>query len=540
MTRNLACLLAGGALLHAGAALAAQTQTSAASGGAADPEAATCAALTGAKLADGTSVIKATAVPAGALKLSDLVTVPNLPAFCRVEGISKPTADSNIRFEVWLPSAAAWNQRFLSAGEGGFAGQILYSVAGLDGAMDGDLRRGYATASTDTGHPATDIHFAVGHLERGIDYLVRAKHVTTLAAKAIIAKYYGRPLVGSYYNSCSNGGREGLIEAEVYPKDFDGLIVGAPWILQSRSTIGHLWMRQLLSQLGAAIPAEKLPMVHAAVLKACDEADGLADGVINNPASCRFEPKTLQCKDGDGPSCLTAAQVSSLTKIYEGPRDPTDGSSLFPGFAMGSEANSFGRPDTVAGLPEQFATNFVYHDPNWDWRTFDLKKDMAAMLAAGQVGDANSTDFDAAKRREVKIIQYHGWNDPGIPPGISVRYYTAVVKANGGLTRTEDFYRLFMIPGMTHCFGGDGASNIGGVGQQPPPVRDGSHDLVVALQDWVERGVAPSEFIATKYVSPAPAETKEQLQRRICMYPAVAKYKGAGDPNDAASFICLK
>jgi feruloyl esterase len=360
-----------------------------------------------------------------------------------------------------------------------------------------------------------------------------------VAAKEIITRYYGHLPVHSYFSSCSNGGREGLLEAQLYPDDFDGLIVGAPWNLQSRSTIAHLWMRQLLNAPGAAIPIAKLPMVHAAVLKACDADDGLADGVINNPTACRFQPKSLQCKANDGPICLTAAQVASLTGIYQGPRDPRDGSSIFPGFAMGRETDTFGHPDSVAGLPEGFFVNFVGGDPKWDWRTFDMKRDMAATLAAGRVGDAGSTDYEAAKRRGVKIIQYHGWNDPGIPPGNSVRYYGQVAKANGGLAKTQDFYRLFMVPGMGHCGGDVGASNFGGAGQQPPPVRDGAHDMVTALENWVERGIAPNEFIATKYASPDPADRTVKFQRRLCLYPAVAKYKG-GDPNDAASFACVK
>jgi hypothetical protein len=539
MIRNLACLFASYALIHAGATFAAQPDNAVGSG-AADREARACAALAGLRFTDGASVVNAAALSAGDLRISDRITVPNLPAFCRVLGIISPSADSHIRFEVWLPRYAAWNKRFLSTGEGGFAGQVQYGGTGLDAALDENLRRGYATASTDTGHETADLHFAIGHPERGIDYLRRAKHVTTVAAKAIIARYYGRPPVRSYFNSCSNGGREGLIEAQLYADDFDGLIIGAPWNLQSRSSIAHLWMRKFLSEPGAAIPSDKLPMVHAAVLKACDEADGLADGVINNPASCRFDPKTLECTSGDGPDCLTSAQVLSLTKIYDGPRQPRDGSSIFPGFARGAETGTFGQPDKVSGFPEQFITNFVYGNPGWDPVTFDIEKDMPATLEAGRVGDAGATDFEAAKRRGVKIIQYHGWSDVRIPPGNSIRYYEKVVSENGGLAKTQNFYRLFMVPGMGHCYGGIGASNFGGVGQQLPPLRDGEHDLVVALQNWVERGIAPNEFIATKYLSPDPRSSVVQFQRRLCMHPAVARYKGSGDPNDAARFSCVK
>ena len=534
MIRTFAGLAAGGALMIAGQALAAPQPTASEAPG----DAAACSALTGMSFGGASRVVMATPVSAGSLRISDRLTVPNLPAFCRVQGISKPTADSNIRFEVWLPRPGAWNQKFLSSGEGGYAGQVRYGGSGADGALDANLRRGYATASTDTGHDADDLYFAVGHPERGLDYLLRAKHLTTVAAKDIIARYYGQAPVRSYYSSCSNGGREGLIEAQLYPEDFDGLILGAPWNLQSRSTVAHLWMRQMLSAPGNAIPAEKLPMVHAAVLKACDAADGLADGVINDPTRCGFKPKSLQCRAGDAPGCLTAAQVASLTKIYQGPRDPRDGSRIFSGFAMGSESNGFGRPDRVAGLPEQFAANFVFHDANWDWRTYDVQRDIAATLKAGRVGDAGSTDFAAAKRRGVKIIQYHGWNDPGIPPGSSVEYYGQVTRANGGLAKTQGFYRLFMVPGMAHCAGGIGASNFGGAGQQPPPVRDPAHDMVAALEDWVERGVAPQEFIATKYARPEPGTSAVQFQRRLCLHPAVARYKG-GDPTLASSFVCV-
>ncbi|MCW2989299.1 MAG: feruloyl esterase [Solirubrobacterales bacterium] len=536
MMRYLAGFAASGSVLLAGAAFAAPAPGPASA--LTPQEAAACAALTGATLPGGTTITEAAAVPAGALRLTDRITATNLPAFCRVQGVSRPTPDSNIHFEVWLPGPAGWNGKFLSAGEGGYAGQVRYGGSSADGALDSNLRRGYATASTDTGHETAEPHFAIGHPERGIDYLIRAKHVTTVAAKAIIARFYGRAPIRSYFSSCSNGGREGLLEAQLYPDDFDGIIVGAPWNLQSRSTIAHLWMRKLLNAPGAAIPAEKLLMVHTAVLKACDASDGLADGVINDPLSCRFEPKTLQCKAGDALNCLTALQVASLTKIYRGPRDPRDGSSLFPGFAMGRETNTFGRPDSVGGMPEGFVTNFVHQDANWDWRTFDPEKDRAPTLAAGRIGDAGSTDFEAAKRRGVKIIQYHGWNDPGIPPGNSVRYYDQVTKTNGGLAKTQGFYRLFMVPGMGHCAGDVGASNFGGAGQHPPPVRDGDHDLVTALENWVERGTAPGEFIATKYAGAEGVAGAVKFQRRLCLYPAVAKYKGAGDPNEAANFAC--
>jgi hypothetical protein len=536
MLRGLASLLIGVALFASGDCLARTIGGNGATGSSNEDH--PCSALIGPNVIDDGAIIEATAVPPGALRLSNDLVVSNLPGFCRVVAVSRPTPDSEIRFEVWLPKAENWNQKFLSAGEGGFAGRILYGGRGTDGGLDENLRRGFATASTDTGHDAADIHFAVGHPERGVDYLVRAKHVTTVAAKAIITAYYGRPPVRSYFASCSNGGRQGLLEAQLYPDDFDGLIVGAPWNNQSRSLVSHLWMRQLLSAPGAAIPPAKLAILHAAVLKACDGSDGLVDGIITDPPQCRFDLQTIACRSADGPDCLTALQVATLRRIYEGPRDPRDGSSLFTPYVPGQETGTFGQPDPVSGFPEQYVANFVYGDPDWTAASFDLATDTPNILAAGLTGDAALTDFAAARARGVKIIQYHGWTDLRIQPGSSPRYYDAVAAANGGLEATQDFYRLFMVPGMGHCFGDVGASNFGGVGQQLPPERDPSHDLVAALEAWVERDIAPEDFIATRYNDADPATRTVQFQRRLCLYPAVARYTPGGDPSAAASFTC--
>jgi feruloyl esterase len=312
-----------------------------------------CAALTGRTFDNGTSIVESTLVTSGTVRISDTVTIPNLPAFCRVQGVSKPSADSDIRFEVWLPQPAGWNRKFLSTGEGGFAGQLNYQRNGLDSSMDELLRRGYATASTDTGHRSSDQWWAVGHPEKAADYLYRAKHVTTVAAKAIVAAYYGQAPSHSYFSSCSNGGRQGLIEAQRYPDDFDGLIIGAPWNLQSHSNAGFIWDAQTLAAPGAAIPAEKLPAITAAVVAACDRNDGLADGVIADPRSCKFDPRSLTCHGGDGNNCLTPPQVAALQKIYDGPSNPKSGESIFPGFARGSEAGWTGMVRPVCSSTSQ-------------------------------------------------------------------------------------------------------------------------------------------------------------------------------------------
>ena len=502
-----------------------------------------CSALTGRTFDNGTSIVESTLVTSGTLRISDTVTIPNLPAFCRVQGVSKPSADSDIRFEVWLPQPAAWNRKFLSTGEGGFAGQLNYQRNGLDGAMDELLRRGYATASTDTGHLSSDQWWAIGHPEKAADYLYRAKHVTTVAAKAIIAAYYGQAPSHSYFSSCSNGGRQGLIEAQRYPDDFDGLIIGAPWNFQSHSNAGFIWDAQALAAPGAAIPAEKLPAITAAVVAACDKNDGLADGVIADPRSCKFDPKSLTCHGADGNDCLTPPQVAALQKIYDGPSNPRTGESIFPGFARGSEAGWTGmvRPTTAGSGLLVYFSNLVYQNPEWDLQSFNFDSDMTHTdQTVGRLGNATSTDYSAAIRRGVKIIQYHGWNDQTLQPEYSPQYYDQVAKANGGLEKTQEFYRLFMVPGMAHCSGGIGASNFGGVGQQIPPVRDAAHDLQTAMENWVERGTAPAQFIGTKFTDNQAATRTVQFTRPVCLYPAVPRYKGTGDPNDAANFACVR
>ena len=506
-----------------------------------------CTALAGLALDGGTTITAATLVSNGSVAVSPTATVTGMPAFCRVQGVSRPSADSHIVFEVWLPDRPNWNGRFLSTGEGGFAGTPNFTRNGLDGGMDEIVRRGYATAGTDTGHTTTDEWWAIGHPEKAADYLYRAKHVTTVAAKAIATSFYGRAPSHAYFSSCSNGGRQALIEAQRYPEDFDGFVVGAPWNYQSHSNAGFVWNAQAMSAAGAVIPSEKLPAISAAVLARCDKQDGLADGVVANPGTCDFDPKSLVCRGADSKDCLTTAQAAALQKVYDGPKNPRTGERIFPGFANGSEAGWSGIvrvPSREApgglGLISYFA-NLVNERADWNFRGFDFDRDMtAADEKIGRLGNAISTDYTPAKRRGVKIIQYHGWNDQTLQPAYSPEYYDAVARTNGGLDATQTFYRLFMVPGMAHCYGGTGASNFGGVGQQIPPVRDALHDVQTALERWVEQGTAPSQLVATRFTEPGPNAKTVQLQRPLCLYPAVPRYKGSGDPNAAASFACVQ
>jgi feruloyl esterase len=499
-----------------------------------------CADLTKLTFEGNTSITSATAVPAGGFVTPAGQTLAGLPAFCRVIGVSRPTSDSNINFEVWLPSDS-WNGKFLSSGEGGYAGTLNYTRAGLDGGLDNLIRRGYATASTDTGHVSTDDNWAIAHPEKVVDYAYRAKHLVTVAAKGVVAAFYGRPATHAYFNSCSNGGRQGLMEVQRYPEDYDGVVVGAPWNFQSHSNAGFVWDAQALDAPGAAIPAAKLPAIHAAAIAACDAQDGLADSLIEDPRTCAFEPAALLCKGAENDQCLTEPQAAALQKLYDGPKHPRTGAAIFPGWARGGElgwARSVVGRD-VTNLGRTYFSKLVFEKPEWDFRTFNFDSDLAlAESKIGKLADAIEPDLSAAKRRGVKIIQYHGWNDQTLQPGYSPAYYERVTAAMGGPANTRDFYRLFMVPGMAHCYFGPGANSFGGVGQQSPPARDALHDIQTAMENWVEKGEAPNRLIATKYVDDAAETTAVKFTRLLCPYPSVARYNKSGDPNDAGSFVC--
>jgi hypothetical protein len=493
-----------------------------------------CADLTKFTSESNTAITSAEAVTGGELAVAGKPKVGGLPEFCRVVGVSKPTADSNINFEVWLPTKT-WNGRFLSAGEGGFAGTINYSRDGLDGGLDEFLRRGYVTATTDTGHSSADKFWAIGHPERVIDYAYRAKHLVTVAAKGLIAAFYGHPADYAYLNSCSNGGRQALMEAQRYPQDFDGLIAGSPWNFQSHTSAGIVWSAQALAAPNASIPVAKLRTVQAAAVAACDKIDGAADGLIGDPRKCSFDPAVLTCTGAETDACLTKPQVEAVKKLYAGPTNPRTGESVAPGWEPGGE----GGWNLNIVLAQGYFGNLVFENQNWDFKSFDLDKDTAAADAKiGAIANATDPDLSAAKAKGAKIIVYHGWNDQILQPGFSPQYYEQVAATMGGMDRTRDFFRLFMVPGMMHCNSGPGAANFGGVGQQIPPARDSVHDVQTALEMWVEKGVAPDRIVATKYTDDAPATKTINSTRLICPYPQDAKYKGSGETSDAASFTC--
>jgi feruloyl esterase len=437
----------------------------------------------------------------------------NLPAFCRVAATLTPTPHSDITVEVWMP-AANWNGKFMGVGNGGWTGSINYS------SMADALRRGYATASTDTGHVGGSASFALEHPEKLVDFGYRSIHVMTVAAKAIVAGHYDRAPQWSYFNGCSAGGRQGMQAAQRFPADYDGIVAGAPAADWTGRAAQSLRVAQALRVSDASyIPREKYQLIHDAALDACDAADGVRDGVIENPAACAFDPAVLQCTGADDGSCLTAAQVEAARQIYApavNPRTKRVTAGLSPGTELGWA--TWGGPQPLSISADHF--RYVVHgDPDWDPRQFDFERDIARAdeLDGGTI-NALDPDLRAFFSRGGRLLQYHGWSDPQIAAGNSVDYYMSVVREMGGTEAVHDSYRLFMVPGMAHCGGGTGPNTF---------------DMLTALEAWVERGQAPDRIIASR-----SREGVVDRTRPLCPYPQVAAYTGSGSTDDAANFVC--
>jgi hypothetical protein len=469
--------------------------------------------------------IAAAAIPADA----------NMPDFCRVTGRFYP----EIAFEVSLP--AKWNGRFYMIGNGGHAGEAL-DDAGRVSQRNEALKLGFAVAQTNTGHDARKepgATFVMSNPQKAVDYAYRAVHLTAATAKSITKDYYGRAVSKSYWNSCSNGGRQGLIEAQRFPDDFDGIVANAPWVDQTGFTIGAMWNQKALSE--APVTPAKLALVAEKVMAKCDAIDGLKDGLIDDPRKCAFAPAldVPACSEGtDGPDCLTAPQAAAIAKIYSGP--VSNGSPLFPGFMPGSEAlmpSLFGggttsgwmnmivspQPDGKSadfGLAENTMRYLVHKppEPNYDYKTFDFDRDIHMLDDWSKQVDAKDPDLSNYKKRGGKLLMTYGWADSILQPMMGVNYYEQAVAKNG--PDTTDFFRLFMVPGMAHCSGGIG------------PDR---HDPMTAMINWVEKGSAPESILASRVVNNQVVRT-----RPLCPYPKVARYSGQGSIDDASNFRCVE
>jgi feruloyl esterase len=503
------CLLVGLLLLLTKAALA---------------DGAKCAGLVSASMRVGDSAVK--------IESATLVAAAgNIPEHCDVRGVIAPEA----KFAVKLPTN--WNQRFYMVGGGGYAGNLSLAP------MNPGLQKGYATATTDTGHDAQKEPLGTfaerrpdnPHADRKkLDYAYLAVHNTALLAKQMIQAYYGSAPKYSYWVGCSTGGRQGLMEAQRYPEDFDGYVIGAPVLKVSGENLRGIWNAHAVSNdVAGAIGNDKLPLLAAAVYKKCDDGDGVKDGLIADPRQCNFDPlKDLpKCaNDQAGKDCFTAAQLQGLKKVYDGPRN-SKGAQLYPGQPLGAEAIVNGRSawqgsiggDGGGGLAfGETGMRFLAFEPQrgktWSWKQFDFDKDPPLMKAYSQMMDATNPDLTRLKRRGGKIIQYHGWADALVNPLMSVEYYESVWKKMGA-KQTQQFYKLYMLPGVFHCRGGVGCDEA---------------DWFTPLVAWVEQGTAPNVIEGKRVVNNAPV-----LTRPHCPYPQVAKYKGSGDVSKAENFSCV-
>ena len=447
-----------------------------------------------------------------------------LPAHCRVAAVLAPSSDSHIEMEVWLP--ADWNGKFEAVGNGGWAGviSIMYRASAVERSLVAALREGYATASTDTGHKVAEVpgaSFALGHPEKLIDFAYRAVHEMTAQSKAIVTAYYGRGPRQSYWNGCSTGGRQALMEAQRYSGDFDGILAGAP---------ANYWAPLMTGMIVAAqaahegqpgnLPREKLSLLNTSVLQACDALDGIRDGLIEDPTRCRFDPKVLECNGSDGPSCLTAPQVDAARKLYASAANIEAQQATFPGMMPGSELGW----DPINGLQpfaigESHFRYLVFKNAAWDFRSFSFDRDSTAAEEASRLITATGPNLKPFFDRGGKLIQYHGWNDQQISPTASIAYYKSVGEKLGGQAKISGSYRLFMAPGMMHCGGGPGPNEFNGM---------------AALERWRESGIAPDQITASHVEN-----NRVIMTRPLCPYPQVAKYKGTGSTNDTANFSCI-
>ncbi|PYN30047.1 MAG: tannase/feruloyl esterase family alpha/beta hydrolase [Candidatus Rokuibacteriota bacterium] len=509
-----------------------------------------CETLIAAPLQDGV-ITSAVSVAGPSFTGPDGRTYQEVRPFCRVTATLTPTSDSLINVEVWMP-ISGWNLRFEGTGNGGYAGNIALDVPEMIAA----LNAGRAVAATDMGTaPSTnnDGDALVGHPEKWLDFGYRATHLMTVAAKQIVSTFYGQGPRYSYFHGCSTGGQQALMEAQRFPDDYDGILGGSPANNRTHVHTNAVWAyKQFHATPASYFTPDKVALVTKNVVAACAlKSGGLAsDNFLTDPRFCDWDPGTIQCPLLDGPDCLTADQIRAARAIYDGPRNPTNGHLIYPGSVRGSEnAGDLGW-NALGATPEpQFDSLFKWvFGATWLWQTYDFAGDMADVdLVLAPILNAMSTDLSAFKNRGGKLLMYHGWADPIIQPQDTINYYYRVAATQAkqpakALKETQTFFRLFMVPGMNHCSSGAGPNAFGNrysahIVVPGPPVADAGHDAFLALQQWVEQGIAPERIVATKYVND-DASQGIQMTRPICSLPTVPTYSGGGDTNDAASFVC--
>jgi feruloyl esterase len=509
-----------------------------------------CASLVTVAL-DGAQVTASVPVPGPTYLAADGVTYSGVPPFCKVSAVASPTPDSLINIEVWLPASADWNGRFQGVGNGGYAGTIAVGAP----AMVVGLRRQFAVASTDMGTaPSANNNgdALVGHPQKWEDWGHRATHVMTVAAKQLVGAYYGRAPAYSYFNGCSTGGQQALMTAQRYPRDYDGILAGAPAHNRTHIHTGLVWNFQAQkATLASTFNSDHTKLITAAVAKACSaKSGGLAsDTFLTDPRTCTWDPAELQCTGATATNCLSAEQVTAARKIYDGPRNPADGRRIVSATTRGAESDSLFGWQSQGRAEPQFGSLFKWvFGLTWQASSYDFNQHMAAVDSLlAPLLNANNPDLGAFRARGGKLIAYHGTADPLIPVQETINYYHRAVQTQPGswqvaVNRTRQFFRLFVVPGMAHCAGGSGPNAFGNlfsgavVAPEPPAVT-GSHDAMVALQNWVEGGGGPDRLVATKYVQDQPALGIES-QRPVCAYPQFPRYAGSGDTRAASSFVC--
>jgi feruloyl esterase len=454
--------------------------------------------------------------------------------FCRVEASGSGGTGSDIRFEVWLPLRINWNGRFLGVGAGGSWGAVNQVDLGLG------VNRGFASVATDNGHRGYrgyDIAWALGNPERIVDFGYRANHLAAEFGKALVTRFYAKPAMRAYFFGCSQGGHKGMTEAQRYPNDYDGIAIGAPVYSWVNEMTMQAWNFRALTQTpGSAINGSQMKLLSDAATRQCSGPDGL----IADPRNCNFDPGTLQCSSAGDTMCLTALQVAAVRKMYAGPQTSA-GARLNRGLTQGGELNwtrlwDLEHPDPMrSGSWFGVFRYMTFQDPNWDAAQLDFDRDPAfAKKKLGSILDPDSPDLDGFERRGGKLLVYHGWADDMVPAETSTDYHNAVV-ARLGRSKVDHFYRLFMVPGMAHCGGGAGADVLLRSSAHPGVKLDPDHDVLVAMQRWVEHGQAPHRLIASKINDRGEIERT----RLLCPEPQAAHYRGFGEATDAGNWDCV-